>query len=121
MSKRGMIDKRTAKVFIMAACIAAIFGGLTTLLIALKQVYGFDKLELLDVAIFFGLAYGVYKRSRVCAIVLFTYHLANRVPLWTHTHSVELTFGGLAIPFMVVYFLGILGTFAHYSLRMEEN
>ena len=116
------IDQKTARCFVMSAYVCAITAGLLTFWVSLVAHgrYGYDLFNLSDVAIFFGLAYGVYKRSRVCAIILFTYHLCNLVPHWTHTHSIELTFGGMFIPALVIYSLGILGTFAHHSIRLGK-
>lgn len=119
MGRPRLIDSKTAKYFVVSAYSCALFGALMTLLAAFYRAYGFDLFNLLDVVLFLGLAFGVYKRSRICAIIMFTYHLMNRVPLWNHTHSIELTFGGVAVPFAVAYLLGILGTFAHHSIKEE--
>lgn len=124
MSRARLIDLKLARNFVVSAYSCAIFGGICTLVVSVSgnyKAYGFDLFNLLDVLIFFAFAYGIYKRSRACAIGLFTYHLMNRIPMWKHTHSIELTFGGLAIPFAVIYFLGILGTFAYHSIKKEET
>ena len=49
--------------------------------------------SIIDVAIFLGLAYGVYRRSRAAAIVLFAYHLLNRVLMYRLTGELNTLLG----------------------------
>ena len=116
-----MINEKVAGRFIVATCAAAAIAGLLTLLMSVFGAYGFSLWNLLDVAAWFGLGYGVYRKSRTCAIILLTYHLVNRVDMWTRTHAVSTTIGGFAIPFAVIYCLGILGTFAHHAILEKEK
>jgi len=121
-----MIDKKTADKFVWCAVIGSFLAGLATLfLIIIGQLsksttnYGFNLWNLLDVALFWGLAFGVFKRSRTCAIILFVYSLLNRIDMWQRTHDIGIAIGGLALVFVILYFLGILGTFAHHSIKKE--
>jgi len=123
-----MIDKKTADKFVWCAVIGAFLAGLATLaLIIIGQLskssanYGFNLWNLLDVALFWGLAFGIFKRSRTCAIILFVYSLLNRIDMWQRTHDIGIAIGGLALVFVVLYFLGILGTFAHHSIKKENQ
>jgi serine/threonine-protein kinase len=121
-----MIDQKVANKFVWSAMIAAILAGFATLaLIIVSQVsknaanYGFNLWNLLDVALFWGLAFGLFKRSRTCAIILLIYNLLNRLDMWRRTHDIGIAIGGLALVFMILYFLGVLGTFAHHSIKKE--
>ena len=67
----------------MAATISA---GLTLVLsiagaIGIITLPGYDAWNFIDVAILAGLAYGVWRRSRVCAVLLLLYGIANEVIL----------------------------------------
>lgn len=75
---RELREKHIARAWI-AACISA---GLTLIfgLFALageQIVPGFDAWILLDAAILAGLAFGVARRSRCCAVILVTYGICN--------------------------------------------
>jgi len=125
--KTRIINKKVADIFVWCAVIVAVLGGLATLmLIVFRQSaslaqYGFTLWNLLDVALFWGLAFGVYKRSRTCAIILLIYNLMNRVDMWQRTHNIGVTIGGLALISLSLYFLGVLGTFAYHSIKSENN
>ena len=41
--------------------------------------------SVVDVVIFLGLAYGVYRKSRVAATALFAYHLLNNMAMYRLT------------------------------------
>lgn len=114
-----MINATVAKRFVLAATIAAGFAALATLAFIFTGTLGFGLWQLVDVVSFVALAFGIYKRSRVCALLLFTLHLINRVDMWTRTQDIATSFGGVAIIFAVIYFLGILGTFAHHAIKVQ--
>jgi serine/threonine-protein kinase len=78
----GLPEKHVTRAW-MAASIQA---GLTLIFEALAaagvlDTPGFDAWILLDAAILAALAYGVWKRSRVCALLLLTYSILNEVYL----------------------------------------
>ena len=112
-----MINKRLPRLFITGAGSAAIFAGVLTTGASLLSVYGFNVWSLLDAAAFFGLAYGVFRKSRTCAIILFAYYLTDRVEMWRETHDVVKAFGWLPIMIAVIYFLGVLGTFINRAIQ----
>ncbi len=66
----------------VAACISGVF----TLVIVLIAVSGtpilnFDAWAFLDVALIFGLAFGVYRRSRVASTILLIYFVISKILL----------------------------------------
>jgi len=112
-----MLDRKAADALILCSVMAAFVAGTATLFFSLTKTYGFSLWNLLDVALFWGLAFGVIKRSRLCAIVLFVYNIANRVDMWVRSHDIWLTLGPIALLFLALYFLGVVGTFMHHRLK----
>jgi hypothetical protein len=105
------------------ACTAAyLSGSISTILsvIALTgtSILGYSGWNLSDAAIAFGLAYGISKMSRVCAILMFINALLGQILLISSgNHPGGL---GIAVAFLFLYFYaeGIAGTFAyHKALR----
>lgn len=75
----------------------------------------------LDVVILLGLAYGVYRRSRACAVVLFLYQVVNRVVMSLNTGELGPLVGVAPLTYTFGIFLGILGTFALHRLAQAEG
>ena len=100
------------------ACIAGIISGVLTLIVTLICAAGvkipgldFDLWNLLDVLLIFGLTFGIARKNRVCAILMFVYFVGSKLLMWQESGSVA----GLpmAIIFGYYFFQGILGTFAY--------
>lgn len=103
-----------------AAMAAWISAGLTLIfgLFALageQVVPGFDAWILLDAAILAGLAFGVTKRSRLCALILVIYGLSNAVYAALEGHSFPL----LGFVFIYFYVRGTFEIFRHHRRRPQ--
>ena len=101
------------------ACIAGTISGVLTLLVTLIAVAGvhipgsdFDVWNLLDVFLIFALTFGIYKKNRVCAVLMLVYFVGNSVLIWYESGS--LSGFPTAILFGYFFFQGILGTFAYH-------
>ena len=116
-----MIDKEVARRFIVVASGGAVFAGVVTLRFIFAGKFGLNLFNLLDVGLFFCLAYGIYRNSRTCAIVLLVYHLGNRFGMYQATGNLTHVFGLVPIAFAAVCFLGILGTFATHAIAKENG
>jgi predicted Zn finger-like uncharacterized protein len=101
------------------ACIAGTISGVLTLLVSLICASGvdipgldFDLWNLFDVLLIFGLTFGIYKKNRVCAVLMFVYFVGSKVLMWKESGSVS----GLSMAALFGYFFlqGILGTFAYH-------
>jgi lysylphosphatidylglycerol synthetase-like protein (DUF2156 family) len=121
LMRERMINEQIAKKFIKLCWIFALISGFATLAMLCFGLYGSSAWNLIDVLFFFALAFGVYKKSRTCSIILFVYQLVNRVDMWNRTHSVTIAFGIAALAWLCVYFLGILGTFAYHAIQKEKE
>ena len=96
---------------------ASIQAGLTLIIGILAGVGvvvapGFDAWILLDAAILAGLAYGVWRHSRVCALLLLIYAIANEVYLALQETS---HFSILRLIFIYFYFRGTIQLFRDRS------
>jgi serine/threonine-protein kinase len=101
------------------AWVAAVISGCITLVVTLvamsgTDILGFSAWELIDVALIFGLAFGIYKKSRACAVIMFVYFIASKILLMMQTGRP--TGVPLAIIFAYYFWQGIAGTFAYHKL-----
>ena len=113
------ISQQVAGRFRLAASGLAVYAAVITVVsIALGDEFmGWGSV--IDVAIFLGLACCVYRGSRAASIVLLVYHLLNRVLMYRLTGELSPLLGIAPLVYSFVFFLGILGTFSHHSVRAE--
>jgi len=97
----------------IAASIAAVF------MIALSLLVGFGLgwIYLTGAAVLFALAYGIYRRSRICAVLVLVNHLLGVAGLLTRARYVPSAEIAIALVLAVLYVLGVVGTFAHHARR----
>ena len=104
---------------IKRAWIAAVVSGSVTMVFALiaiggtELVPGVNGWALSDVAILFGLAFGIYKRSRTCAVLITVYAIFNEIYLL----SAGTLHTGLQLVFIYFYVRAIFATFAYQRLH----
>ena len=103
-------EKHIARAWI-AACVSAgitvIFGLLA--LVGEQVLPGFDAWILLDATVLGGLAFGVAKRSRVCAVILVIYGIANLVAA-----TLEGRLSLLGFVFIYFYIRGAIEIFRYH-------
>ncbi|MEO5688444.1 MAG: hypothetical protein ABIR54_13890 [Burkholderiaceae bacterium] len=102
------------------AWIACLVSAGVTLVISIMAIAGhrvgpFTGAELVDVVLILGLAFGISRKSRVCAVLMFCYFAISKIMLITSTGQVNGLFMGLA--FLWFYALGVQGTFEYHKLR----
>jgi hypothetical protein len=114
------LEKKALSWMIAAGWIAAATLGAFTALLAVQGAQGLTRLNLVDAAIFFGLAYGIYRTSRICAIVALGYHLFNQYMLIVVQHA-RLNSAGLilALIFAAAFAAGIIGTSVWHARAVE--
>src|SRR4029079_5710780 len=90
------------------------------ILIALggMPIRGMNAWSFLDVAVMIGLTFGVYRRSRVCAILLLAFFVLNKIIMWAQAGTP--TGWPLAIAFGWAYYQGVMGTFEYHRWK-DEN
>ena len=107
-----MDDKTIARLIACGWIAAAAAGLLTAVMIAFGSL---PKLSLLDAAALLGLAYGIRRRSRVCAVLALIYHIANRGLVYLHVAHVPPAIVAGDLVFVTLYIFGVAGTFAAHS------
>ncbi|WP_297428345.1 hypothetical protein [Clostridium sp.] len=118
------MDNEKAFKHIKNAYCLAILSGVMTLILTMLSILGIwdlglDLSELLEVVLVLGLAFGVSKKSRVCAIALFIYYTINKAIMIFSNGGIV----GLAIIFIfaIGYFQGIRGTLHyHKNIKLEK-
>ncbi|MBF0540398.1 MAG: hypothetical protein HQK91_02970 [Nitrospirae bacterium] len=115
---------------IRSAIIAGLLSGMLTLsavILSRLSHYDFTRLgyglyTLLDIFIIYLLIFGIYMRSRVCAIILFIYFVFSRTFIVIETRQIPGWF--IVFLFGYFYYRGIRGTFNYhraYNNRKKEN
>jgi serine/threonine-protein kinase len=86
----------------------------TVLALAGANPLGLDAWAFVDVVIMLGLVYGMYRKSRVCAVLIFLFFALNKIIMWTESGSVSGL--PLAVVFFWYYGQAIRGTFAYHRI-----
>jgi serine/threonine-protein kinase len=102
------------------AWIAGCISGGITLAFTLLAISGTSILfssawELVDVALIFGLAFGISRKSRTCAILMLVYFISAKIFIMSETGKPSGIL--LAIVFIYYYWQGVSGTFAYHKLK----
>lgn len=68
---------------------------------------------LIDVLLMAILAYGIYRKSRTCAVLLFLLFAVNKIVLWMDSGDIQ----GMAVAAVFLWFFaqGIIGTFQFHA------
>ena len=96
--------------------------GMTLVFVGLammgKSMLGVDAWALVDVALMAGLSYGVYRKSRTCAILLLALFALNKVLMYMESSAVS----GLLLTLLFFYFFiqGVVGTFQYHRWKREQ-
>ncbi len=89
----------------------------TCYVLAVEGVEGYDIEVGIEAFVMFGMCFGIYKRSRTCAIILFIYCLWKSIfYLGGDKGVVEWWVGVMLIGFLWAFFDGIRATFAYNKL-----
>jgi hypothetical protein len=105
--------KKIRNAWIAAAISAGITLSFVFLAISGTSIAGVSAWEFLDVALAAGLAFGIYKKSRTCAVAMLVYFIISRVLVISETGKL----GSIVIALAFLYFFvqGVIGTFAYHK------
>ena len=106
---------------IKSAWIAGVISGTLTLILSLIGAFGFDLWNLIDAFLTFGLTFGIYKKNRACAIILFIYFVGDKIFALIQSPATAATGIPMALVFGYFFFQGIRGTFAYHRIRKSKN
>jgi len=104
---------------------AGIFCGAITLIIVIislvtgEALLGIDAYALIDVVLIFALTFGIYKKSRLCAIAMFIYFLISKVMMFVSNPNIS----GIILTLLLLYYFynGIRGTFQYHKLKAKNE
>ena len=117
------MNEGMAKAFIICGCIAAALNGVVTALIVAGSPAAGQAVAYAIPALYLALAYGIAKRSRICATIAMITFVGMRIEWYRVAAQIEQQRGdhtllGFWISvslFSVLYLLGVIGTFAWHS------
>lgn len=94
--------------------------SLATTLVGMSraQAMSSEAWGLVDVALMFGLAFGIHKKSRTCAVIMLLYFAAGKVAPIIDSGNLTGTLVGLL--FLLALLQGMTGTFAYHRFRKES-
>ena len=101
------------------ACLVS--AGMTLVMIAVVIATGKGSLglqgpiDLLDVVFILGMAFGISRKSRVCAVLMLVYFAFSKYLIIRATGQLGSVWLGLV--FLYFYAQGVLGTFEYHQLR----
>jgi hypothetical protein len=110
----AVIDDTMAERMVACGWITAAIAGLTTLVFSLSASFGLNHYNLVDAGLLLALAYGISRRSRICAVLALAYHILNRAILYYGSDMPPITIV-ITLIFGALYVLGVMGTFVHHS------
>lgn len=104
---------------IKTAWVAGCVSGALTLvatLIAMSgtAILGLDAWSLFDVGLIFGLSYGIYRKSRACAVLMLLYFIASKILIIVQTGQPNGVV--MALVFAYCFWQGVAGTYAYRKL-----
>ncbi len=112
---------------IRTAWIAGIVCGIATLIVSVMSamgtyIAGFSAWNLIDAILVFGLTFGIYRKSRVCAVIMFAYYVINEMSMWAELDIIGIL-AGLPVATLIGYcfFQGVRGTFAYHRMVKPNN
>ncbi|MBB6624515.1 hypothetical protein H7E67_13830 [Clostridium gasigenes] len=120
------MDNQKALKAIRNAWELAIVSILMTLIAIMVSVFGknnflgLDLYGLVDVVLVMGLAFGIYKKSRVCAVILFIYFIVGRIDMMI-SYGGKPASNAASIFFAFGYFQGIRGTIHYHKNKKKEK
>ena len=103
---------------IKQAWAAGLVSAAITLLVTLLAMSGikimsFSAWELIDVALILGLTYGIYRKSRACALLMLVYFLISKALLFAQDSKPNGIV--MSLIFGYCYVQGVRGTFAYHK------
>jgi len=119
----GFLDKKKALSLVRVVRLLAIIAGLWNCYAIFAGSYeGWKGNSITNAAVYFGMAYGLYRKSRTCAILLFVWNIGEPLDVYTEG-TTPFTVPPILRYVIVasVYFMGIFATFALHKFEKEKR
>ncbi|HEY2345662.1 MAG TPA: hypothetical protein VGH80_07250 [Xanthomonadaceae bacterium] len=109
---------------IKSAWVAAVVSGSITLVFTIIAVMGYSMMGItsasfIDVALIFGLAFGIHRKSRTCAVIMLLYFVASKILQMEQAGAPRGIV--LAVIFTIFFVQGVIGTFKYHSLMAPKR
>ena len=113
------IDKKIKSAWVAGLISAGVTLALILISFTGTSIGGVDAWALIDLFIILGLSYGVFRKSRTCAVLLLLVFVANKLLMWATAGNVS----GLPLALIFIWFFGqgVVGTFQHHKARKVEQ
>jgi hypothetical protein len=115
-----VIDEKMTERMVACGWIAAAVAGLFMVAWGFMQPGEAVWVGIIASIILLALAYGIYRRSRVCALFVLINHVVGFEGLMRHAHYVPPLEIAVALILGVLYLLGVVGTFLHHAHGHEQ-
>jgi serine/threonine-protein kinase len=92
---------------------------LSLLAVSGTSIIGYTQWELIDAALIGGLTFGIYKKSRSCAVIMLLYFIGAKIYAMVETGKPS----GLLLAAIFVYYYakGVHGTFQYQAWRKAQG
>jgi hypothetical protein len=106
--KNGWMAGLISVAFTLVFVLISVFG---------TSILGLDAWAFIDVAVMAGLSFGVFKKSRTCAILLLAFFLLNKILMWMESGIPT----GLPLTLIFLWFFiqSVVGTFQYHQWKRE--
>lgn len=115
-----VIDEKMAERMVACGWVAAAAAGLYMIAWGLMQPGKGVWMGIAAAVILLALAYGIYRRSRICALLVLINHVIGFSGLLAHASYVSSGEVAIALVLGVLYVLGVVGTFLHHARQFER-
>lgn len=112
-----VIDDTMAERMVVCGWIAAAIAGAFMIFFSLMVKFPVGLVYLGGAAILLALAYGIYRRSRFCAVFVLVNHFLGVAGLIASAREVPSAEIAVTLVLGVLYVLGVIGTFVHHARR----
>ena len=105
----------------IAALVSAMLTGLLASLPLINEsdVLGFNPWNFLDVVLMICLAFGVYKKSKTAATILFAYFVISKIDIIVFREGYSTI--PVSLIFLYFYFQAMRGTYSYENLMSESD
>jgi hypothetical protein len=111
----AVIDDTMAERMVACGWIAASAAGVFMVALGVMAGFAIGWVYITGAVVLFALAYGIYRRSRVCAVLILLNHFLGVVGLFARAREVPPTEIAVTLVLGVFYVLGVIGTFLHHA------
>jgi len=107
--------------------IVALIAGLITLAfnyfsmsknITTDDIFGFynDPFIVFDIVLVFSMAFGIYKKSRICSVIMLLHYLLSKLVMINYGINLFDLSGIISLGFIYFYVQAVRGTFTYHKL-----